>query len=229
MDTVLLAVLRHDASDLSWMKRAAQAVLPSHAHVPDGRSASRILEFYAGRAAIAYAFAHLGIQSTIEPDPDLGFLTAPGAKGRFVNLTHTTGIAVAAVAGATVGVDVESLTRDTSRVIARVSTAEELSRIAGLRLSADRTAIPGGVALWSAKESVSKATGLGIKFGMRHFVVALDRPSPHPVTLGVSGPLALIHPAVAFRVEAGFVLSICSEMDEIRKGFDLLQVPRPRA
>jgi phosphopantetheinyl transferase len=223
MDHVLLSVLPIPGTDAKWIRKQAEPILPPGARIPAGRSESRKAEFFAGRAALAIALARLKIKGVVEPDPELGYLSLRPRQGLFVNISHTTGIAVAVVAGHPVGVDVEAVARDTSRVMQRVSSPAELAAIRGRRFSQ----VPGGVALWSAKEAVSKATGLGIKFGMQHFVVSLAEPSPHPVAIGVRGPLTLHQPAVVLHRHADFVVAVCSELGALTRPLEVITVAPP--
>lgn len=200
--------------DLDSLRAEAEAVLLPGARIPAGRSPLRTLSFLAGRAAVARLYRHLGFPGRVTPNPRFGYLVVVDARGTpvpdlFVTISHTPGMAVAAASHRSVGIDVEAADRSVLRALGRVASPEEL---------AEARAARGEVALWSAKEAVSKATGLGIKFGMHAFRVRFAAPAPHPVELGVHGPLPLVEPTVQVRREGPWVVSICAERPQWRTG-----------
>jgi len=206
--------------------RAAR-VLRNPLSVPRRKNEARNRAFHAGRAAVAELFRALQIEAWVEPNPFFGYLNAVCADGTsfpnlFVNISHTEQVAVAAASPYPIGVDIESIYRDASRAVRRVSTDEELQVALGARLEAGGEPLPGEVALWSAKEAVSKAVGLGIKFGMQDFVIDFgtgSKPnSAFPVRLLRQGPLNLVSPAVALTRFEHFLIAVCTEEPVLRRG-----------
>jgi 4'-phosphopantetheinyl transferase EntD len=223
---IRLAALQYEPDDLLRLKELARPVLKPGAVLPEKSSLGRQTEFYAGRAALAFAFQEIGFEAVVVPNPWFGFLTAHPDNGIFINLSHTRGFAVAALAHHPIGVDVEALGRDTSRALRKVATKEELEMIAGLDFKVGTKAVAPGVALWSAKEAISKAVGLGIKFGMQAFNPDLTQSAPCPVSLKLTGPLPLKNPAVAFHVHAGFLIAVCSKKEDLLPGIQLSTVAK---
>ena len=225
---ILLCTLEHQPSDLAVLKRVAKPILRDTAFDPVGKSESRQLEFFAGRAALVLAFEKLGWRGYVEPDPTFGYLCAHSeSEGTFSkcfsNISHTKNMAVAVVGMSPVGVDVELISRDPSKVLERVAMEEELLGLKSLSLVVEGARVPGSVALWSAKEAVSKAIGLGIKFGMRDFVVDLKGPLPHHVQVRRSGPLELIDPVIRFYRQGNYLIALCSARQEMSLGIERIQ------
>lgn len=221
-----LCLLEYRVDDLERLKARARPVLRDGAAVPGGRSLARTAEFFAGRAALAAVLRRVGWDGFIDPDPTYGYLvTRPKAAGGsvppHVNVTHTDGIAVAVAADCHVGVDVEAVARDARRAVSRVATEDELRGLDALTVSVGGRAVPGPVALWSAKEAVSKATGLGIKFGMSCFVVSLRGAAPYPVRIEREGPLHVDQPAVRFHCHDRYVISVCAERNRLENELDV--------
>ncbi len=110
--------------------------------------------------------------------PDGGgkpFLVDPPGQGLDFNLSHTTGMVACAVGiGCAVGIDLEPLDRRVELNIARRFFArDEYQWLTGLD-DGDRQA--GFLNLWTLKEAVAKAVGLGIQLGFEAFSVRPDPP-----------------------------------------------------
>jgi len=201
-----------DNTDIDRLRERAKRVAWQGRLRDSGASRAAHLAHYAGRAALQRLFEKHGIAAWVSPEPEFGYLYVRDEKGPrtdlFANITHTNGIAVAVLAVRSVGIDVERLTRPTDRVLPRVSTAAEREQLAKAKLP---TGLPPGVALWTAKEAISKATGLGIKFGMQEFTVDWQASTPRAVTLHREGPLPLERPAVDWLVDKDYAIAICTE------------------
>lgn len=224
---VRFAVFPYGNRDPKEVAAQGARVLRNPQRIPKRKSESRTLAFHAGRAAVAGLFQALQVEAFVEPDPFFGYLNAVRADGSsfpglFVNISHTEQLAVAAASSFPIGIDVESVYRDASRAVTRVSNDYELRSARGARLEAGGQPLSGEVALWSAKEAVSKAVGLGIKFGMQDFVVGLaeGKGPPFSVELLRQGPLKLSAPAVSFARFEHFVIAICSEEPALRLGLN---------
>lgn len=176
------------------------------------KSQERQRAFLAGRIAAGKCLAAMGQIGYIEPDPHWGFLRfySQDTRSIYVNVSHTQSVAAAAVANWPVGIDVERLDRDATRVFKRITSEREQAR--GLsNLNLDGESIPVELAYWSAKESFSKALGLGIKFGMRDLEIDFSGPGPYKASTRLSGPLSLIEPRVMLVRHENYLISLCSE------------------
>ena len=114
------------------------------------RGSTRWTEWMLGRLAATQAAVQVGvIDPVIETSPS----GAPCLIGSdvAVSIAHTSGIAVAAAAPTTIGVDVERIDRDVSRLVRALGPGE--------RDIAFSTGVIGALV---AKEAVAKATGMGL-------------------------------------------------------------------
>lgn len=102
-------------------------------------------------------------------------LEARMQDGVHFNCTHAGELALVALAGAPVGIDIEHL-RPLNDALELADAQFAASERAALRRApaAERSAL--FLRCWTHKEAVLKATGAGIAEGMQHFDVALDRP-----------------------------------------------------
>lgn len=103
------------------------------------------------------------------------FLTDPPGAGIDFSLSHATGMVACAVGfGCAVGIDLESLDRRVSLGIARrFFAADEYAWLTGLAEDAQPAAF---LHLWTLKEAVAKAVGLGIQLGFGAFSMRPDPP-----------------------------------------------------
>jgi len=227
---VIVCFFSYETCAPDSVRRLGRVALRDPATAPKRSNLARELSFYAGRASVAAALQHLGREAWVEPNPEFGYLTAVDRHGisqpdLFINISHTRQIAVAIVASTSVVGDIESLTRNASIAIRRVATEKELEGWFGKSFSVGGVTLPGELALWSAKEAVSKAVGLGIKFGMRHFEIALtSSPPPYEVKLGIIGPLSVPNPAVRFLLREGFLVALCAEKSALASPPEILSV-----
>ena len=194
------------------LRAMASGVVPAGLMRAPGKSEARYLSYLAGRAALATIFDALGVRATVEPEVTYGYLSVRSSSGNcFANISHTDDVAVGVVGPSTIGIDIESAARSASRAIVKAASDEERVLLPKSVSAHGGKMIPGEIALWSAKEAVSKATGLGIKFGLTVFEVDMVTKAPHPVKICVESPLHLHDPAVKFLSFEDYVISLCTE------------------
>lgn len=187
-----------------------------------GLSQERYSSYLGGRAVLAELMAKAGVQGWVEPNPRYGYLRLSDSSGRdfldhFVNVSHSSGFVAGVLAGRPVGIDVESVTRDASKVARRVSESDEWNALPD-RISVVGGVVPGALAMWCAKESVSKALGLGVVFGMTAFRIDFSVGNPARVELAMEGPLHVKDPAVWLEIRAGYLFAICTEAAQLAEG-----------
>ena len=114
------------------------------------RGSTRWTEWMLGRLAATQAALQAG---AVDPVIETSSSGAPSLIGSDVgvSIAHTSGIAVAAAAPAAIGVDVERMDRDVSRLIRALGPGE--------RDIAFSTGVIGALVV---KEAVAKATGMGL-------------------------------------------------------------------
>ncbi len=196
--SIYIGIFEWDSHSLpEWEKLACQV---GHRSKNEFSSESRYLEHLAGRGAIAILAKQLNWKITLST----GAFGEPRVKGRentFASVSHTKGIAVGAIATYPIGVDIEDTKRVISdKVIRKVCHSDELKSFSPIYL-------------WSAKESVSKALGIGIKFGLRAFQIApIDKKNAQVIFHSqYPTPFALRDAQVSFILHKNWVVSICSE------------------
>lgn len=196
-----------------------------------GQSVERFSSYLGGRAVLSDLLSKAGVEAWVAPNPRYGYLQLSDSAGReltdhFVNVSHTSGFVAGVLAAQPVGIDVEAVTRDASKVAARVSEPEEWEALPN-QVSVVGGVVPGSLALWCAKESVSKALGLGVVFGMREFRIDFSVGNPARVKLAVEGPLTVKDPVVWLEIKYGHLFAICTEAAQIAEGitwYDEFQV-----
>ncbi len=225
MKQVVLSILRYNEADSLRLEEAARPFLSGVTPRMKGKSLARNTAFLAGRAALAFAFGRLGWSGQVKPDPDLGFLRALPSAGHppiFANISHTRNIAVAAVANYPVGVDVEHKERSALKVLSRVATPDELIFAREGSLLVNDIPVSKAIALWSSKEAISKAVGLGITFGMQAFEIDLSVAAPYPVVIRQKGPMHVEDPAVLVHLFDDYLISVCTSKELLRSGLSVV-------
>ena len=160
------------------------AALAGWRAVLDDEERARADRFHFERDRVAYIGAHaltrtlLSAYGTLRPGAwrfEVGAHGKPALvqAGPCFNLSHTRGLVACAVAACAVGVDVEAMDRpQTGEGIAgRYFTAVEQAQIAAVP-EAERRAV--FFRLWTMKEAVMKATGLGFHLPLDAFSVTLE-------------------------------------------------------
>ncbi|NYZ14602.1 4'-phosphopantetheinyl transferase superfamily protein [Azospirillum sp. RWY-5-1] len=161
---------------------------------PADRGRSRRFRFDADRDSFIAAHGLLDelLQEVLGCEAAMVAADHPGGKPRLrhpthagvdVNLSHTRGLAAAAVAiGCAVGVDCERLDRRIDDGFAEAVLAPE--EAAWLRCRRGSPSEPGFLHLWTLKEAVLKADGRGLGMGLTSFAVLPNPPrmAREPVT-----------------------------------------------
>jgi 4'-phosphopantetheinyl transferase len=150
----------------------------------------RALRFRFGRDRVAFSCAHLLLRRCLEQitgRPDWSFADGPygkpvlatplGSPALTFNISHTRGWVTCALArGHEVGVDVETEGAN----IDHAGLAERNFSVGERRILEGRTAadlVATFFAIWTMKEAVIKATGLGLQMPLDRFTVEVGRPA----------------------------------------------------
>lgn len=193
------------------LRERAAPVLPQGFSAKERAHEGRRKAFFAGRACVSALLESEGLSDSVMPDAEFGFLTLKHNRALSINVSHTDEVAVAALSTSPVGVDIERADRPISqKVLDKILLPGEEE---GLRRVLGETFRP--VFIWSVKEAISKATGLGIKFGLSAFEIIPTSNPPWPVKLGETGPLPLIDPAISILLWNDYVLSICAQKQSL--------------
>lgn len=186
------------ATDLAWLDDDERARLEGFTSEVAGR-----------RYAASHAFLRRVLAGVLDADPasvrydrsceHCGHPThgrprlAVGPAGVEFSLSHSGAVTVVAVGPGPLGVDAEALTRRpvAPGVVRRMATAAERDRLPAAGAPGRHRAV---LQLWTAKEAVAKALGLGVTLPFASFEV---RPGM-PVRVGADrAPLAVTPVAVA--------------------------------
>ena len=224
------AVFRYKSCALSDLERGARKVVPPPLMPRVGKSETRIFSHYAGRCAAAVLLAKQSLDAFVVPNSAYGFLQIADANYKiipeqFLNISHTRDIAVAVLGPSPVGIDIEACARPISRrVLERVSLESELNLLKDEKIIFWNGECPSPVALWSSKEAVSKAVGLGLKFGMKVFEIGLSPSGKFPVTIKAKGPFHLHSPMVQLLIDEEYAITICAETEILKRGLRKIEV-----
>jgi phosphopantetheinyl transferase (holo-ACP synthase) len=175
----------------------------------------------AGRNAARLCLEKAGISGSIVPHPKRGYLelrTGSGGlvPGAYLNISHTSGLAVAALSPHPVGVDVEKLSRDPSRALERFLSESDRGNLQAFRSPDPR--VSGALLLWTAKEAFAKALGLGIQAGLSRLEVDLLGPRPYRAASSVRGEMELREPAIHWEIREEFLVALCTEASVLKDG-----------
>ena len=221
IDKVIYCVLPFADVSEAALERAANLVRPLASKPRRINHEGRRKAHYAGRAAVGMMARQLGLPVWVVADPEYGYLKLKPQAGQFacpyVNISHTDGVAVAALSPRPIGIDVERLDRDTEMVLERAAVPEELSE-AGASVTVDGESVPAGIALWSGKEAFSKALGLGLKFGLTAFRLHLSGSPPFRAATPQKGIFEVQTPAVQYQRWNEYLLSFCTEREVLSRG-----------
>lgn len=196
-----------------------------------------------GRAALSLLVSEVDASLSISPEYGFSELHLANTK-LHVSFSHTDSVAAAAVAPSPIGVDVESISRRVDRVLSRICTEKELMLASGGTVI-DGEIVRNELLLWTAKEAVSKACGLGARKGLINFVIDIKPDPLCSVTIREPGPIPLKSPQVTFGIyrspssvnsaansdglssDKVFLIAVCSEAGEFmrNKPLNLLTYP----
>lgn len=193
---------------------------------PNPVSQARARERVGARAALALIADPK--KWRIERNSEYGYSWLEDLEGKraSVSFTHS-GTMVAAGfldSQSPLGVDLEFLSRNPGRALERVSSAQEMNLASGTT-SIGGVAVPNSLLLWTGKEAASKASGLGMRYGLDNFTISTE--FPFRVELKRLGPLALKSPRLWFQVVDGVLVAVCASEDSMAgdKPVDLLTYP----
>lgn len=181
-----------------------------------------VFERHRRRFVVAHGFLREALaRETGEPARSLVFAQDPGGKPRLAggavrfSLSHSGERALLAVADAEVGLDLEEIrpARVELALAERVMTPQEFRDFARATRDAQVSAF---FRLWSAKESVMKACGLGLALAPASFAVL--RPGTLELATMAQAPSGTREPGGAWRLTelqapAGFAAALASPRD----------------
>lgn len=208
--------------------RVIPAVLPERKLENEKRKRS----YFAGRCAIAFLFDKLKEEWCVAPNMEFGFLEIYAAQStsrvsKFVNLSHTDEVAVAAFSEQTIGVDIESRERSAKRVMKRVATEQEKEWIANSpTVTVSGQNISTDIFLWSAKEAFAKCAGIGMKFGLQKFEILRSSSEIYTGRASIQGPLQVYQPTITVDFYRDFIVSLCGEEKNILAGINRMVISR---
>lgn len=147
----------------------------------------------------------------------------PQVQNLYCSIAHTEWAAVAAVSPHPVGIDIEFKNRSVEKVISRIALDSERKRLSMSNLEIRKEIKEPELLLWTGKEAVSKAFGLGIQIGLQNIQLDFDskiKVLSYPKT---PTPHVLYFPQLQFIVHKDYLISICSEEKAFIKSPQLLE------
>jgi len=147
----------------------------------------------------------------------------PQVQNLFCSLAHTEWAAVAAVSPYPVGIDIELKNRSVEKVISRIALDSERTQLRKSNQEIQKEIREPELLLWTGKEAVSKAFGLGIQIGLQNIKIDFDSKIKVLCNPKVPTPHFLSSPQLQFRVHKDYLISICSEEKAFIKPPQLLE------
>jgi len=179
----------------------------------DSAHLTRRSEWFASRVTVLKMLRARAVKASLKMHAVHGYpeLESPSeSEGPLqVSWAHTRGFVVAALCSETVGVDTEPLDRPMGSVSLRIANAQE--RLLVENLFVDGVPVSSALALWCAKEAAAKASGLGMRWGLKNFELRPPTDGVWPLIIHQPGPRALRDPAVRFSVQEEFLVAVCAE------------------
>lgn len=176
------------------------------------------------RQCLAAIQSNYSVSGTLNFDSDWGFpffelSTAESKNPRnlFASLSHTDDAAAAAIGSFPSGIDVEINSRSIERVVDRLCSPDETELLRSPPIGDCGTEL-GPIWVWTAKEAIAKATGLGMRKGLKVFqLLPAKKTWPMPVRILAETPIAMKSPAIVSRRFGEYVISICSEQNSLER------------
>ncbi len=200
------------ASDLGGWCDVPESIYTAH---PTRRS-----EWFAARFALRTLLSQMGSTSRLVMHPVHGYPELRDGDGKvnmnmFTSWSHSEDFVAVIVGKSPVGIDVEPLNRVVEKVRERIATDEEYRRFEGQAPLENAPPISTSLALWCAKEAVAKATGLGMRWGLKNFELNEREGDLWSVTIQTPGPRPLTDPVIRYEVREGFLVAVCGHRTEL--------------
>lgn len=200
------------ASDLSKWCDVPESINSAHL--------TRRSEWFAARFSLFTLLQQLGSSAKLVMHPVHGYPELQESNPKtnsnlFTSWSHSDDFVAVVVGKSPVGVDVEPVNRSVEKVRERIATDEEFAKFETNPLVIEGQAIPTSLALWCAKEAVAKASGLGMRWGLKNFELQWREGEIWPVTITQHGPRALKDPAIRYSLREGFLVAVCGSRAEL--------------
>jgi phosphopantetheinyl transferase len=209
----LQEALRHAAEVDRWCgvpKEIESAVL------------TRRSEWIASRWCAKQLLEAQKIEALLASDPVHGFpvLLDPIAKNPLplsISWAHSGTQVAVALSTFSVGIDTEPLDRKVENVLPRISKTLEWQSIEK-KMKEGMVSYSPALAVWCAKEAAAKASGLGMKWGLRNFHLSTGENGLWEVTLDRSGPKATPDLVVTVFPQNGQLVAIAANRTQLLEG-----------
>lgn len=214
---IALACLRYSLDDAKRLEEKEMGAF-SNAEQLDKLSLTRRSEWIVSRFLLKQLLGAFSLSAEWSKNAEYGFpeLRDPETKNLLpwqVSWSHTERFAVAALSRFSVGIDAEPFSRSVEKILNRVASSEEVQAFCPPRFG-DREVDP-PLALWCAKEAAAKATGLGMRWGLKNFEVGPERENVWEVKVLQEGPRRFHQLGVRFVEREGCLLAIACERAQL--------------
>ena len=173
VDGVVIASCTYDERDRGALVDSEDALNDPGAPEAGTR---RWEEWVLGRAAVRDAAVSVGLSiDRVETSPE-GAPVLPGSPWG-ISIAHTTGVVLGAIGPGRIGIDIERVDRDVSRLLRALLPGEE-----------ELTVSLGAVSIFVAKEAAAKATGQGLGSSLARWPVVDVELSGTAPRVGVALP-----------------------------------------
>lgn len=179
----------------------------------------------AGHLSGRWLLKNLLIAQNMSPDiktnAEFGF---PETDDCFCSISHTEHVTVAAIAPFPIGIDIENKGREVTKVMDRTALYSERCELENISLPIKDELKDPELLIWTGKEALSKALGLGLQIGFKnlellfgHIIYAnwkSEKPCPRPLN----------HPELQFQICGDYLICLCSEKEAFLSSPQLLKI-----
>ncbi len=185
-------------------------------------SVTRRVEWLAARVALKRLLGLLSLDLVLEPNSTAPYPVLRQAITHFptafhVSWAHTVDCVVVGVSRLPLGVDIEAADRCVLKVLDRIASEEERIRTRAIK-SHDGQPVPQGLALWCGKEAMAKATGLGMKWGLKNFEFTTENGGAWLVKTHREGPRNIPTAAVGLFLRGRWLMAFAANQPEVLDG-----------
>jgi len=191
----------------------------------DARNENRKKSYWAARYAAGCLLQRAKISGLVSQNSQLGFPILVDEKGNnnvshYINFSHTETTVTVALSHHPVGIDIENLNRNAENATQRILSEKEKTSFSLLnkKIKLQDKLVAKALLYWVLKESVAKATGLGMSKGLELFEIETLLDGLYSVTTPPEAPFIFQDAKCAPFIVDNFLLSVCTEGASFRGG-----------
>jgi phosphopantetheinyl transferase len=170
-----------------------------------------------GRKALDALLQKHQLDLTLDFNQEYGFPFLKDSNGRvsksfFCSISHTEGAAVAVLSCSPVGIDIEKKNRSVQRVLKRIAAPDEIKNLSESTYALKSHLLDPSLLLWTGKEALSKAIGVGLRKGLLPFQIDFKSKTPFTAKLLIKGPNELSQPRISYYERNDYLICLAFEI-----------------